>query len=349
MNGFERFYLALDIKKADRVPITEFGVHPDVYLNITPQAGDDAEFQALMDMDAICCPIEFSKISEHSDGTFVDEWQVTYKLNPELKHHPVDYPIKTYDDLKTYQPPDPNLPQRLGNLKRVVNQYKGEKAIIFAQRASFMWSAYIRGMDNLLVDFLSAPDFAHELLDKVLDVHIKSVINAIKAGADTILLVDDYASNQGLLFSPVIFKDFILPRLKKIIQVIHENGAKVIKHSDGNVLQIIDMLIEAGIDGLHPIDPIAGMDISKIKQKYGDRICVVGNIDCGPLLTFGTPQQVRKAVKNCIKKASYNGGHIITSSNSIHSSVKPANYIAMLKAAKKYGQYKAITEKQGKL
>ena len=116
-------------------------------------------------------------------------------------------------------------------------------------------------------------------------------------------------------------------------------GALCIKHSDGNLMKILDMIIETGIDGINPIDPIAGMNIQKIKKMYGNRVCIIGNIDCGDLLTNGTPEQVIKAVKMCIKTASPGGGHILSSSNSIHSGVKPENFLAMVEAAKKYGKY----------
>ena len=78
--------------------------------------------------------------------------------------------------------------------------------------------------------------------------------------------------------------------------------------------------------------------LNLLKKSYGDRICVVGNIDCGQLLTFGTEKEVEDAVKTCISQVSSGGGHIITSSNSIHSSVRPENYLAMINAVRKYGK-----------
>ena len=116
-------------------------------------------------------------------------------------------------------------------------------------------------------------------------------------------------------------------------------GAYVIKHSDGNLWPILDMIVETGIDGINPIEPAAGMDIGEVKARYGDRVAVIGNIDCGALLSWGTQDEVREAVRRCIAVAAPGGGHILSSSDSIHSSVKPENYLTMVEAGKEYGVY----------
>lgn len=99
------------------------------------------------------------------------------------------------------------------------------------------------------------------------------------------------------------------------------------------------MLVGTGIAGIHPIDPTAGMDIGEAKAKYGGRVCLIGGIDCGATLSWGTEEEVRQAVKECIKKAGVGGGLICTSSNTIHSGVKPENYVTMVKAIREYGRY----------
>ena len=118
-----------------------------------------------------------------------------------------------------------------------------------------------------------------------------------------------------------------------------EKNIPFIKHCDGYIWPIIDRLIETGIDGLNPIEPAAGMDIGEVKKTYGDRIAVIGNIDCAHLLSFGSKEDVQTAVKECIQKASPGGGHIISSSNVIHDGVPPENYAAMIDATKEYGRY----------
>lgn len=339
MNSYERVMTTLAVREPDRVPLIEVLIDPKVIRALCPQAQDQNEFEDLMGLDAVSCFAQFRKISERPDGTYLDEWGVRYKPNPEVVTHPMEGPIKLPKDLKNYRPPDPDASWRLGKIPELVQRYKGKKAIIFHQRAAFMWSVYLNGMENLLVNFLTEPEFVHQLMDMVLAVNLKIARNALSAGADVIVLGDDYAGNNGPLFSPTIFKEFILPRLKKMVDVIHEEGGKVIKHSDGNLWPILDMMVDTEIDGLNPIEPVAGMDIGLVKEKYGKRICLVGNIDCAHLLPNGSVTDVENAVRECVNKASYEGGHIISSSNSIHSSVKPENYLAMIKAVQKYGVY----------
>jgi len=264
---------------------------------------------------------------------------VIFKPSPEAIDHPVRGPIRSKDDLKKYSPPNPDAPHRLGKLPELVARFKGKRAIIFRHRAAFMWAVFLRGFENILMDFLLDPEFAHELMDKVLAASLPVARNAIRAGADAIVIADDYAGNSRPFFSPEIAREFVIPRLKLMVDAIHEEGGKVIKHSDGNLMPILDQIVTAGVDALNPIETLAGMDIGEIKRKYGNRIALIGNIDCGHLLSHGTMGEVDAAVKDCLAEAATGGGFILSSSNAIHSSVNPENYRAMIAAGRKYGRY----------
>jgi uroporphyrinogen decarboxylase len=141
------------------------------------------------------------------------------------------------------------------------------------------------------------------------------------------------------MMSPAAFGHFLQPRLRKMIDMIHEQGALCIKHSDGNLYSLLDMIVSAGPDGLNPIEPVAGMELRRVKQLVGDRVCVVGNIDCAHLLPHGTVDEVRDAVRQAIAEAAAGGGYMLSSSNSIHSSCNPANFVAMVRAAHEFGRY----------
>jgi uroporphyrinogen decarboxylase len=162
---------------------------------------------------------------------------------------------------------------------------------------------------------------------------------AVQRGVKIVYTGDDFAYVNGPLMSPDTFREIFYPRLKRVMQGYKELGLYVIKHTDGNIMPLIDMIIDSGIDCLDPIDPVAGMDLSLIKEKYGQRVAIKGNVDCSQTLTFGSTEETIEEAKKCIKIGAPGGGYIFSSSNSIHSSVKPDNYKAMLETLKKYGSY----------
>ena len=345
MNSYERIMVALERKEPDRVPILEWTVHPAVIQHLCPQARDRADFDEMMGLDATCCWPQYNRIAQYENGSYLDEWGVLFQAGPEVEDHPIKGPIQSQEDLDHYVPPDPDAEHRLGKLPQLVRRFKKKKAVIFFHRIGFILSSHLNGLENLLMNMLAAPEFVHQLLDKTLETNMRIARRAIRAGADIVVLGDDYAGNTAPLVSPTMFKEFIVPRMKKMVDLVHEEGAKVVQHSDGNVWPILDMIVGTGVDGINPIEPAAGMDIGEVKQKYGQRVCLVGNIDCSHLLTEGSVEDVEAAVKECIRKASGGGGHIISSSNSVVSSAKPENYLALVETAKKYGRYPLCANK----
>jgi uroporphyrinogen decarboxylase len=243
------------------------------------------------------------------------------------------------EDARTYRPPDLDAVCRLETLRELVRRYKGRRAVCLQHRAAFMWSAYLMGLDNLLASMVADRKLAELVMDKVLEANMKVAQNAIRAGADIVMLGDDFAHNHGPMMSPALFKELILPRLRKMIAMIHDEGAFCIKHTDGNIYTLLDMILDAGPDGLHPIEPVAGMELREVKRLAGHRVCLAGNIDCAHLLPHGSPEAVREAVRQAIADAGEGGGYMVSSSNSVHSSCKAQNLIAMVEAAKQYGSY----------
>ena len=151
----------------------------------------------------------------------------------------------------------------------------------------------------------------------------------------------DYSFKSGCLVSPKHFKQLFAPGLKKIIDLVHDNNMKYIKHCDGNVLDILDIMIDyCGIDGLQPIEPTGDerMTLGWLKKNYGSRVTLCGNIDCGKLVTW-TAEEIDNEVKMAIKTAAPGGGYMISSSNSLHGGIPPENVIAYVNSARKWGKY----------
>lgn len=339
MNSVERVFAALRRQQPDRVPVMEFLVDERVARAAVPGCRDVADCMDRLDLDAVACGAAFLAVREHPDGSYVDEWGVTYQRGPEVVPHPIAGPIRTLDDARVYSAPDPNAPHRLGQLPDLVRRYKGHRAICFHHRAAFMWSAYLMGIENILAGFLDEPETVTVVMDKVLEANMGVVRRAIRAGAEVIVLGDDYAHNAGPMMSPAIFKEFIQPRLARMIAMIHQEGAFCIKHSDGNLYPILNAILETGPDALNPIEPVAGMTLRKTRALAGSRFCLAGNIDCAHLLPFGSVSDVQASVRSAIAEGAPGGGYILTSSNSIHSSCRPENFVAMVRTAQEIGSY----------
>jgi uroporphyrinogen decarboxylase len=190
-------------------------------------------------------------------------------------------------------------------------------------------------------------ELVRRLVELSVEVNLEMAREVARRGADFVFTGDDYASTNGPLMSPACFQDVFADPLKRVVRGFQAEGLPVIKHTDGNILPLLDMILDAGIDCLDPIDPVAGMAIGQIKREYGDRVALKGNVDCAHTLTFGTVEETVRETQEVIRQAAGGGGLILSSSNSIHSSVQPGNYLAMWNAIRMYGSYPISLESWG--
>ena len=338
MAGYERMMTAIRREEPDRVPIWELIVNEPV---IQALYGDISyhDFVEREGLDGVTIFEDFRVVDDLDSSTIRDEWGIVWRTDEPGIPYRIDGPIKSEADLDRYTPPDPDAEYRLDSLREAVKRFKGDRAIVFLTHDAFEFSHYLYGMDALLMDYAMNPDLVHRLARIIIDYKKPLMERAIEMGADVVGSGDDYANRHAPIMSPDHFGELVLPYLKEMIDAAKAKGVPFMKHTDGNLWPIIDMMVDEGIDVLDPIEPIAGMDIGEVKARYGDRIAIAGNVDCGELLSRGTPDAVVEAVKETIAKASVGGGHILASSNSIHPAVDPQNYRAMVEAGKRYGQY----------
>ncbi len=347
MNGRERFLTALRRQQPDRVPIWELIINEPT--RSAWGAASLEEFIEAEDLDAITVyevspsiPVPTEDVGMEGIGeAATDHWQIVWRQTAVAIPYPESGPIGGPADLSAYSPPDPDDESRLASLRSAVARFGGERAVVFLTHDAFEFSHYLLGgIDRLLMAYIDTPDFVHDLAQMVMEYKIHLMKKAIDLGADAIVSGDDYAATHGPAMSPDHFREFVLPYLKQSVDVAHDAGVPFIKHTDGNIWPILDMMVnEAGIDAIDPLEPLAGMDIGQVKARYGDRIAVMGNIDCTELLANATPEEVEEAVQETIAKAAPGGGFVLASSNSIHPAVQPANYRAMVEAGRRWGQY----------
>ncbi len=151
--------------------------------------------------------------------------------------------------------------------------------------------------------------------------------------------LDDMAGKEGPYLAPRLYDELIFPNVAKLARAIHAKGGRLLVHSDGDLRPILDGLVGSGIDALHSIDPSSNMDIHMVKEKYGDRICILGNVDCAWTLTREGVEQVIAETKAAITSAAPGGGYILSSSNVIHAAVPVENAMAMVETGHRFGRY----------
>jgi uroporphyrinogen decarboxylase len=159
-------------------------------------------------------------------------------------------------------------------------------------------------------------------------------------GLDGFVLATDYCFNTGPFLSPTMFSEFVTPYLTQLVQGYKQMGYYVIKHTDGNIMPIIDDLLEGEPHGLHSLDPQAGTDIAEIKRDYGERVCLIGNVNCG-LMDTGSEEDVVESARYALRSGMPGGGYIFSTSNCIYTGMPLSRYELMLDVWCQEGNYEA--------
>ena len=149
-------------------------------------------------------------------------------------------------------------------------------------------------------------------------------------GLDGFALCSDYCFNTQPFLSPAMFSEVVTPYLAKLCKGYHDMGFYTIKHTDGNVMPILDQLVQAEPHAIHSLDPQGSVDIAEVKRLYGDKVCLIGNVNCG-LLTSGTDEEVVESARYCIKHGMPGGGYIFSTSNCAFTGLPLERYELMWK------------------
>ena len=335
MTGKERIYQALRRKTPDHVPTFEWFIDEGVGEAL---AGSRAPIDIVetLDIDGINIRADYSRDDLASD-TYRDEWGTVRKLTGDCIAAVLDHPIGDIAAHRDYTFPDPAAPHRFQTLESALDRFGDERALVLNLRDGFSDMRDLLGYEEALIQFMVEPDRFRELLDRAVDYNLELArLARERYGVGVVATTDDVANDTGLLFRPEQYLETIGPSFKRVMRGYKDLGYLIIKHCDGDVMAVVDFWIACGIDCLDPIDPGAGMRLDVFKERFGDRICLKGNVDCKGALCDGTEEDVAREVRECLEQAGP-GGYILSSSNTIHRGVKPENYRAMLSALRTWG------------
>ena len=345
--------------EADRVPLAELGIHKDVKkaflggqkrglegeVKFWVEAGYDyipigiglatmwvpanlresrAEGAETVQLATRKTSSDYSKFSsEETQRTWIEEGKGT---------------ISTMSDFESYKWPTPEdidyaIIDKIGSLLP-----EGMK--IIALMGDIITPLYsLTGFETFYNSVYEDPELLANMFERVGTIQyeiFKRIIKHEQVGA--VWTGDDIAYSENLMVSPKLLRQHLFPWYKKMGALCKEVNKPMLFHSDGKLYDVIDDIIDCGFCALHPIEPKA-MDINYVKKTWGDKLCIIGNIDLAYTLTLGTPQEVEEEVKQRIHDLAPGGGYCVSSSNSVTEYVPLENYNAMREAVLKYGTY----------
>jgi uroporphyrinogen decarboxylase len=245
--------------------------------------------------------------------------------------------------------PDARAPEwTTGVAERARALYEDTDCYVVARMVTshgpFQTACNLRGTETLLIDLALNPDFAKALIDRITDSTCDLLHGYLEACGRYIDMIelpgDDYAGNESLVISPGMFRAFIKPALRRLVETIKtfRPEIKVMLHSDGMISALLPDLIEVGIDVVHPLEPLPAMDLPAIKATFGGRLAFLGAIDIVGAMR-GSVQDVENEVRRRVAQLAPGGGYVLAPSNHLQRDVPPENVIALCEAARAFGVY----------
>jgi uroporphyrinogen decarboxylase len=202
---------------------------------------------------------------------------------------------------------------------------------------------YLRGIENTFADLVLRPEIAQAVIGKIKAfylAYLERILDAAKGKVDIVLTGDDFGSQKGLLISPDAWRSYMQPGFAAYVDLIKSYGAVVMHHTCGSVVDLLPDLIACGLDVLQSVQPEAdGMSLADLVARYGYRLCFQGGISIQRTMPFGTPDEVRAAVRQISGIVKPDGGYIFGTAHNIQADTSVENVCALLSAYHTYGRY----------
>jgi uroporphyrinogen decarboxylase len=360
MNSRERVAAAIHHEKPDRVPFdlgsTDVtGIQAGAYARLCTALGM-VETPVMLDplqglvqiSDAMRTRLAIDTVGVWLNPTLrscgdcqvVDEWGTMWR-RPEhgAWYEPIAFPLAHVqaDDLGGYRFPDPADPAKLAGIAdRAAQAFEHTEYAVVANFSGALLARgqLVRGPAQFLMDLLAEPEFAAEILDRILAYNIQLVESFLNRVGDKIQVIkvsDDIGAQDNLLISPALYRRIIKPRQAKFFAAIHaKTSARLLYHSCGAVSRLIDDWIEIGVDILNPIQVSArGMDTAALGTKYAGKVSFWGAVDNQGAISQGTADAVRADVCKCIGDLAKQGGYVLASSHNLGPDTPVGNILAL--------------------
>jgi uroporphyrinogen decarboxylase len=355
LNPRERVLTALARRVPDRVPKT-MSLCPSQLARFRQETGrDDPHAYFGMEVRTVDPlparnPADFGRyLGEVPAGARVDDWGIAW-VRGDFHFERMIQPLRaaaSVQDALTYPYPNLIAEERFtGYADRIVEVHRQGYAAIancMAVGGTVFWPAYkLRGMEAILVDLVANPDFAGTLLDIVTEMMAGLAARLARYDIDILWLADDFGTQRALMMRPKAWRGWFKERLRAVIA-----AAKAVRpdllvafHSDGKIDEIIPDLIEIGMDVLNPLQPEV-MDPAAIKREFGRDLAFWGGLGTQTTLPFGSPDEVRRTVRDLIATVGADGGFLIAPTHVVEPEVPWENILAFVEAVEEFGRYEA--------
>jgi len=344
---WDRAIRAANHEEPDRVPLWDYIDSWDLFQELAPGIDDPVQATATvyntLEIDfarSINAPRSQANEGDHSEG---ETWGYATSGRTVWV---TKYPINNVDDLKRFVAdlPAPPTPEDCLPTVATIASYRDifapQTFYVPGQGVGFHAAYGTMSMDLFALMLYDAPDEVRALIE----FYNAGAVAHCQAFAEANLspfffIGDDIAYKQKLMFSPAMLQELFFPYLKRMCDVLNGAGMKVVFHSDGDITSILPDLIEAGVAGINPVETMAGMDVGFVKREYGRDLILVGGVDCSQVIPLGTPERIRREVRQVLSDGGRGGGMFIGSSSEIVPATPLANIHALYDACKELGRY----------
>ena len=348
MTRRQRFLTALKVGQPDRVPLFDFLFQEPMYEVLighrpgTYNARDAIACALALDHDAVWLPFGgYSGFQPKvlDTNVYVDEWGTTYKHNESAWpiDAPIDYPIKSRADVAKYRPPDPTLPGRTSEIAVAHGVDNDDIAIMPGVTGPFTTSWLLMGYEAICYALYDDPEMLTEVFKISNEYNKEAARQCVQAGCDALVLADDLGDSHSGFMKMDHFLKYLFPYIAELAEHIDGLGVPVFLHCCGHFTDYLPHLSQTKITAIHPLQRTAGMDLRWVKEHYGHRFCIVGNIDSSRTLPFGTPADVAAEVREAIDIAAPGGGYVLASDHSLHDGIPVENIVEMFRVGREYG------------
>jgi uroporphyrinogen decarboxylase len=329
LNSKERVLLTFEHQEPDYVPLFEAWIESEILELFN---GNPYTTRIQLGMD--CLPLGSHPSNTNAYKNGIDEWGRIFK-NGQYSGGLV----KNHKDLERYTPSLSHAADWFPNekVKSVKKEYGQNYALYYAWHDCSLGLSYLSmGMENFFLACYNDIDLVKAVIERSTLWTIALVEEAIDNGVDFIVLGDDAADNNRPMISPKMFQELIIPEYKKITK---HHTVPIFWHSDGNIESLLPFIIEAGFSGVHSLEPKAGIDLHKVKQRFGRKLVLAGNVDTTFILCQDNLALVRKEVKRTIQHGAPGGGFLFSSSNSLYPGHNFHAINEMYRYAREIGKY----------